>query len=67
MADVKSLNVNANRQLFSANEKEILEGCTTDIYFVRTMDILNNMNIADRIVTAGNLVFLLVLMRLLTY
>ena len=52
MADVKSLNVNANRQLFSANEKEILEGCTTDIYFVRTMDILNNMNIADRIVTA---------------
>lgn len=52
MADVKSLNVNANRQLFSANEKEILKGCTTDIYFVRTMDILNNMNIADRIVTA---------------
>ncbi len=52
MNDVKNMTINADRQLFSANEKEILEGCTTDIYFVRTMDILNNMNIADKIVTA---------------
>ncbi len=52
MADVKNIKTNKDRQLFSANEDEIMEGYTTDIYFVRTMDILNSMNIADKVVTA---------------
>lgn len=52
LADIKNINISKDRQLFSANEKEILEGYTTDIYFVRTMDILNKMEIADKKVTA---------------
>ncbi len=52
LADVNNLKISKDRLLFSANENEILEGTTTDIYFVRTMDILNHMNIADKVVTA---------------
>ncbi len=52
LADIKKINISKDRQLFSANEKEILEGYTTDIYFVRTMDILKKMKIADKEVTA---------------
>lgn len=52
LADVKNLKITGDRQLYSANEEEILNGSTTDIYFVRTMDILDSMNIADKIVTA---------------
>lgn len=52
LADVKNLQVNKDRQLYSANQEEILKGSTTDIYFVRTMDILNYMGIADKVVTA---------------
>lgn len=52
LADVKNFKIAKDRQLYSANEEEILNGSTTDIYFVRTMDILDSMNIADRLVTA---------------
>ncbi len=52
LADVKNLKISKDRQLYSANEDEILKGCTTDIYFVRTMDILDSMNIANKVVTA---------------
>ncbi|EOC99849.1 nicotinate phosphoribosyltransferase [Caldisalinibacter kiritimatiensis] len=40
------------RKLFSANHDDILSGATTDIYFLRTLDILNHMGVADREVTA---------------
>ena len=52
LADVKKLALDPNRQLYSASEQEILDGYTTDIYFVRTVDILDSMGIADKIVTA---------------
>ncbi|NLN48449.1 MAG: nicotinate phosphoribosyltransferase [Clostridiales bacterium] len=52
LADVNNLKISEDRMLFSANENEILEGTTTDIYFVRTMDILKEMNIENKIVTA---------------
>ncbi|MTI66719.1 MAG: nicotinate phosphoribosyltransferase [Firmicutes bacterium] len=51
--DVKNLKIDTeNRKLFSANEEEILNGATTDIYFLRTLDILNYMEIGDKEVTA---------------
>ncbi len=40
------------RRFYSAQHEEILKGLTTDIYFVRTLDILNHMGIADKEVTA---------------
>lgn len=53
LKDVEDYKVNKEeRKLFSANEDEILAGLTTDIYFLRTLDILNHMGIADREVTA---------------
>lgn len=52
LADVKKLELNPNRQIYSASEQEILDGYTTDIYFVRTVDILDSMGIADKVVTA---------------
>ncbi|HHU62888.1 MAG TPA: nicotinate phosphoribosyltransferase [Clostridiales bacterium] len=50
--DVKKLKVEKDRVLFSANHDEILSGATTDIYFVRTMDILRHENLASKVVTA---------------
>lgn len=52
LADVEKIKLEANRQLYSASEQEILDGYTTDIYFVRTIDILDSMGIADKVVTA---------------
>lgn len=40
------------RLLFSAEHKDILSGLTTDIYFLRTLDILEHMGVADKEVTA---------------
>lgn len=52
LADIKKLQLDPDRQVYSANEQEILDGYTTDIYFVRTIDILDSMGIADKTVTA---------------
>ncbi|MEA4960510.1 nicotinate phosphoribosyltransferase [Lutispora sp.] len=52
LADVKKIELDPNRQIHSAGEQEILDGYTTDIYFVRTVDILDSMGIADKTVTA---------------
>ncbi len=39
-------------RLFSATHAEIKEGLTTDIYFIKTKEILNKLNMEDTIVTA---------------
>lgn len=52
LADVEKIKLDENRQIYSAGEQEILDGYTTDIYFVRTIDILDSMGIADKVVTA---------------
>lgn len=53
LKDIEGIDVKKReRLLFSAQEDEILAGLTTDIYFLRTLDILNHMEIGDREVTA---------------
>jgi len=52
LADIDRIKMNPNRQLYSASEQEILDGYTTDVYFVRTLDILDSMGLADKVVTA---------------
>lgn len=43
--------VDLGRNFYSANHEEILAGATTDIYFVKTLDILKHMGLEDTIVT----------------
>jgi len=44
--------VGQDRRFFSATHDDILSGATTDIYFVKTMEILREMELAETIVTA---------------
>lgn len=41
-----------DRRLHSATHEEILAGATSDIYFVKTQDILQQLNLDDAVVTA---------------
>lgn len=50
--DVKNIKIDSKRRLFSANHDEILAGMTTDIYFIKTMEILRHMNISTKEVVA---------------
>lgn len=43
MQDVADLQVESNRLFFSANHDEIVRGETTDVYFVKTREILNRL------------------------
>ena len=53
LKDIKDYKVKEeDKRFFSASHEEIFAGLTTDIYFVRTLDILNHMGLADTIVTA---------------
>ncbi len=53
LKDVENYKVSEkDKRLFSANHEEIMSGLTTDVYFVRTLDILNHMGLADTVVTA---------------
>jgi len=52
LKDVKQLKIAADRILYSANEAEIVAGATTDIYFVRTLEILRAANKYETEVTA---------------
>jgi nicotinate phosphoribosyltransferase len=45
--DASRLSVDAKNRLHSATHREILAGHTTDIYFVRTLEILRTMGLAD--------------------
>lgn len=50
--DVKSFELDEDRMIHSASHEEILNCVTTDIYFLRTLDILKEMGLDDTIVTA---------------
>jgi nicotinate phosphoribosyltransferase len=52
LRSLASLKVDAEKRLFSATEQEIKSGLTTDIYFVRTRDLLEAMGLAATVVTA---------------
>jgi nicotinate phosphoribosyltransferase len=50
--DVQNIKIDSKRRLFSANHDEILAGMTTDIYFIKTMEILRHMGISKKEVIA---------------
>ena len=50
--DVGQLAIDAKNRLHSASHAEILAGYTSDIYFVRTLEILRALGLADVPVTA---------------
>lgn len=52
LKEVEGLNINTERKLYSAEHEEIINGATTDIYFVKTQEILQAKNLADTEVTA---------------
>lgn len=52
LKDVMNYEVEQDRLLHSANHNEILSGKTTDVYFIRTMEILTHLGLQDKIVTA---------------
>ena len=52
LKDVASLNVDATTRMFAAGSAEIETGLTSDIYFIRTRDLLSEMGLEDTEVTA---------------
>lgn len=52
LEEVRTLAVPAGRRLFSAEHAEILAGETTDVYFIRTLEILRSLGLEQTPVTA---------------
>ncbi len=52
LKEVGELNINPEGRFFSATGAEIEQGLTSDIYFVRTRDLLGSIQLADTVVTA---------------
>ncbi|QZY56581.1 nicotinate phosphoribosyltransferase [Crassaminicella profunda] len=52
LEDIKDIKIKEDRLMHSSNHEEILSGLTTDVYFLRTLDILKYMNLDREIVTA---------------
>ncbi|HHV34921.1 MAG TPA: nicotinate phosphoribosyltransferase [Syntrophomonadaceae bacterium] len=52
LADVKEIKIKHERKLFSATPEEILRGATSDVYFVRTHEILSKIGLVETPVTA---------------
>lgn len=52
LKDVMDYKVEEGRLLHSATHEEILSGKTTDVYFIRTMEILRHLGIDNKVVTA---------------
>ncbi|MCQ2559270.1 MAG: nicotinate phosphoribosyltransferase [Clostridia bacterium] len=50
--EIAAYSVEASERLFSADGQEIREGWTTDIYFVKTRQILRHLNLDRSLVTA---------------
>lgn len=50
--DLDKYNIEEDRKIHSATHDEILKGATTDVYFLRTLDILKNMDLDEAMVTA---------------
>lgn len=51
-SDISRLNAGGENRFFSATHDEILSGATTDIYFLRTRDILRKLGLLDTPVKA---------------
>jgi len=52
LSQVEALAVAPDRPLFSATHEELLAGATTDIYFIKTLQILRHMALENTPVTA---------------
>jgi len=52
LKDVKDFKVEPNREMYSATHEEIKAGATTDIYFIKTMELLKYMGLAQKNVVA---------------
>ncbi|WP_031515270.1 nicotinate phosphoribosyltransferase [Desulfofalx alkaliphila] len=52
MKDVAELKFSTTARLFSADNEEIIQGYTTDIYFIKTLEILNRLGLEDTQVAA---------------
>lgn len=52
LGQVRSLKISADRKLFSAQHEEIMTGATTDIYFVKTREILERRGLGETVATA---------------
>ncbi|MBE0449863.1 MAG: nicotinate phosphoribosyltransferase [Clostridia bacterium] len=52
LSDIDEIEISEKRLLHSATHEEIIGGHTTDVYFLRTLDILNHMNLSDSEVIA---------------
>ncbi|MCL1975570.1 MAG: nicotinate phosphoribosyltransferase [Firmicutes bacterium] len=52
LTEVAAFTVEQDRPFFSATHEEILNGATTDIYFIKTLQILQHMGIGAREATA---------------
>lgn len=52
LEDIKDITIDQDRRLHSSTHEEILQGLTTDVYFLRTMDILRHMHLDSQMVTA---------------
>lgn len=52
LKDVSQYKPNKERLLYSANHDEIISGATTDIYFIKTQEILKHIDKEDVVVTA---------------
>ncbi len=50
--EIENYSVNASQRLFSADAQEIREGWTTDIYFIKTRQILQSLNLKETSVVA---------------
>ncbi len=44
LKEVKNLEISPKRRLFSAKHEEIIQGATTDIYFIKTREILQELD-----------------------
>jgi len=52
LKEVEQFKVSAGERLFSASQEEIIQGWTSDIYFVRTSEILNRLGLGTTQVVA---------------
>ncbi|GAW92398.1 nicotinate phosphoribosyltransferase [Calderihabitans maritimus] len=52
MEQVKQLTISPERKFYSATHEEILGGATTDVYFVKTLEILDHLKLGETPVVA---------------
>ena len=52
LTDLQKVKVEDERKLFSATHEEIEQGATTDVYFIKTREILSELDLAGTEVTA---------------